>query len=530
MTSDTLKTAIVSLGAPLIILILTVSFVVLNGDFEADPDYAYLLNGLNILHFQSPGHADHPGTPVQLLGGIVIGVIWLARWVTFGQVALDDDVLRHPELYLTGINAVLMLLTTVAMGFFGRQVRRWTGSFAAAIVGQVTLLVSVPVLISLPHVTPEPLLISLTIFLAGLLAPAISQPTFPWRRVGYPLLIGGTLGACIATKMTAAPLIVTVALLRGVKMQAIALAAAVVGSIVLTLPVARLYGSILSWTVALVIHSGTYGGGPAGLPALSVLFENMKLMFESFPEPFVGVAICAVMALWHQNAAKPNRHRHVRFFAVCAILISVQLITVAKHYSLRYAVPIAAIVALANAGAVCMAAAWPGPRRIGFAVVISVLLCLEIWHAASAASDWYGTSNAMFKEKQSLIAKAASTGCLLVPHYGASTQQFNLYFGDRLARGLYTRRLAALYPEFVTFNGKQFEAFGEMLDPAQAEQRLSGQCVYLVGSPVERFIGFAIPSSELTLVARSQGGLGDALVIYQVSPKVFGQLRSETPR
>jgi hypothetical protein len=530
MTSDKSRRAIVMLGLPIAMLILSMSFVVLYGDFGADPDYAYLLNGLNILHFQSPGHADHPGTPVQIVGGVVIGVMWLVRWIAHGQVALDDDVLRHPEMYLTGINAVLMLLITVALYFFGQQIRLWTGSFAAAIVGQVTLLVSLPVLVSLPRVTPEPLLISLTIFLAGLLAPAISQPAFPWQRVHYPLLIGGTLGACIATKLTAAPLIVTVALLRGVKMQAIALAAAAVSLIVLTLPVARLYGSLVSWAVGLVIHSGTYGSGPTGLPSLPALFENLRLLFESFPEAFVSVAICAVTALWRQDSANPDRRPHVRFFAVCAILISVQLITVAKHYSLRYAVPVAAIVALANAGAVYTAETWRGSRRIGLAVVISALLCLEIWQSASAASDWYGTDYAMSKERRSLMAKAASAGCLFIPYYGASSKEFNLYFGDRLAKGLYTRRLAELYPEFLTFNGRQFEDFGETLDPAQAERRLSGKCVYLFGSPVERFTGFAIPSSELTPIARTQGGLGDALVIYQVSPKVVGQLKADAPQ
>jgi hypothetical protein len=85
-------------------LLLSILFVVLSGYFDADPDYAYLLNCLNILHFQSSGHADHPVTPVQLLGGVVIGVVWLVRWVTQGQLPLDEDVLRHPEAYLNCID------------------------------------------------------------------------------------------------------------------------------------------------------------------------------------------------------------------------------------------------------------------------------------------------------------------------------------------------------------------------------------------------------------------------------------------
>jgi hypothetical protein len=146
------------------------------------------------------------------------------------------------------------------------------------------------------------------------------------------------------------------------------------------------------------------------------------------------------------------------------------------------------------------------------------------------ASDWYGTSYALSKDKQAVMAKAASAGCIFVPYYDAHPKEFNLYFGNRLARSLYSRRLAALYPEFFTFNGRRFEDFVDFLSPAQTEQRLSGKCVYLFGSPIERFTDFGIPASELMPIAQSKGGLGDALAIYQLSPKIIDQLKSETPR
>jgi hypothetical protein len=531
MLSDKSKAAIVSLGVPFVMLIVPIAFAVLDGNFGADPDHAYLLNGLNILHFDSPGHADHPGTPLQILGGVVIGATWLARWIAQGQVPLDEDVLRHPEMYLTCINAVLTLLTAAALAFFGRQLRLWTGSFAAAIVGQITLLMSLPVLISLPRVTPESLLISLTIVLAGLLAPAITQPSFPWQRIQYPLLIGATLGACLATKITALPLVLAVALLRGARMQFVALIATVATSIVLTLPVAALYGSFFRWVLALATHSGNYGEGSVGLPSLSEFFGHLNLLFVSFPDAFVSVAICAVMLLWRQNNANPDRRPQARFFAVCAFLISIQVATVSKHYALRYALPVAAIIALANAGAVYVAAASQGAKRVGFAAAVLVLIGLGGGHAGLAASDWYGTSYAIAREQRSLITKAASGGCTFVPYYGASPKEFNLYFGNRLAKGRYARHLAAIYPDFLTYNGKQFEDFVEVLTPAEAARRLSAKpCVYIFGSPIERFTGFGISASEVIPIARSEGGIGEALAIYQLSPEIIGRLKPEAPR
>ncbi|HYP54345.1 MAG TPA: hypothetical protein VEQ42_12430, partial [Pyrinomonadaceae bacterium] len=37
-----------------------------------DPSYPYLLNSLNVANLHRPFHTDHPGTPVQTAGGLLI--------------------------------------------------------------------------------------------------------------------------------------------------------------------------------------------------------------------------------------------------------------------------------------------------------------------------------------------------------------------------------------------------------------------------------------------------------------------------
>jgi hypothetical protein len=49
--------------------------------YNSDPAYAYLLNSLNILNGVPPGHTDHPGTTVQLLGAVGILIRWLGSSV-----------------------------------------------------------------------------------------------------------------------------------------------------------------------------------------------------------------------------------------------------------------------------------------------------------------------------------------------------------------------------------------------------------------------------------------------------------------
>ena len=50
---------------------------------NSDPEYAYLLNALNVLEGRPPEHVDHPGTTLQMFGAVVIGLL------TMGHSASD---------------------------------------------------------------------------------------------------------------------------------------------------------------------------------------------------------------------------------------------------------------------------------------------------------------------------------------------------------------------------------------------------------------------------------------------------------
>src|SRR6185436_1662443 len=66
---------------------------------NADPEYAYLFNALSIAGGHAPYHVDHPGTPLQMLGAVVLRAIALAS----GCDALVPDVIARPETYLTAL-------------------------------------------------------------------------------------------------------------------------------------------------------------------------------------------------------------------------------------------------------------------------------------------------------------------------------------------------------------------------------------------------------------------------------------------
>ena len=80
--------------------------------FPGDPDYQYLLSGLDILTLRSLNFVDHPGTPVQSLIALIGGVTWLARLPVHGFGVKLDDILGHSQIYLTAISAVFTIAVT----------------------------------------------------------------------------------------------------------------------------------------------------------------------------------------------------------------------------------------------------------------------------------------------------------------------------------------------------------------------------------------------------------------------------------
>ena len=98
--------------------------------FVTDPEYAYLLNGLNIRLFSLPYQVNGPGTPLQFFCAFVIGVIHLFR----NQESLVADVIKNPDLYLDIINTSLIAVSSISIFIMGYMVYKtsrngFTGTF-----------------------------------------------------------------------------------------------------------------------------------------------------------------------------------------------------------------------------------------------------------------------------------------------------------------------------------------------------------------------------------------------------------------
>ena len=300
-----------------------------------DPAYGYLFNGLNLARGNMQlGLSAHPGTPLTCLVALNIVVINL---FSVGS-HLPDAVLNNPEFYLNIISYEIVAINTVALALLGIITFRRIHNLPLSLALQLTPFVSLQGFSFNSMVMLEPLLLSIEIFLVLLL----SVYTFGRhkRLEGRALMaIAGLIALGIATKIVAVPLLFlpwfTLERLRDKVMY---LGITVIALMIFLIPVYQVFPSFFTWIRALFMHTGKYGSGNPGFIDISVLRENLRLIFTSnylFTTCFLISAIIAVLS-WlprFRSRMLPEKRNLVLGLTVVFLL---NVTMVAKHYSNHY--------------------------------------------------------------------------------------------------------------------------------------------------------------------------------------------------
>lgn len=492
---------------------------------SADPNYAYLLNCLKLFQLRASGMWPHPGTTVQMVGDVAIVLAWLATIGRHGFASLYDTVIRSPEFYLTAIDILMAILNAAALVFLFHRLRDAARSRLVALAGCATVLVSVPAFLSLRTVSPEPLLLFASVVLAAVLAP------FAFSRDGgvdtrtYATAVGCILGFSLASKITAAPLLLFVFWAPGSASRKRTLLAAVLSALVLTLPIATHYVDVGRWIYALFTHKQAYGSGQAGAPSLAVLAGNGAKLLSASPETFLFPCLYAV-ALAARRFGLEMPGNAARMLRLCILVVAVSLLLILKQPTTRYLISTVGLLCLGNAILARYVLAAPKVRAWGRALLAVILL------AAGAAFE---TSSALAgaprrESDHQFMARVQASRCLLVYYYGVDAVPVNMFFGYSWS-GAFADKLAQAYPKFVTLRllgSSVFTGFQGDLSPV-AVQALAApsHCVDLVGPPLERFDQYSvgIDRKYLAPIARTPGGVGDALVWQRLDPAFFTEKR-----
>lgn len=132
-----------------------------------DPSYEYLVNGINLLNLQPPGHLDHPGFALQLLIACVLGALFIFRFLFFGTQGLEFDFVSFPNIYTNGVLFTLMFLNSASVIFLTLTLNKITKSSVSFIL-PFLLIINTSFFQFLFSVRPESFLFSISNFLLSL--------------------------------------------------------------------------------------------------------------------------------------------------------------------------------------------------------------------------------------------------------------------------------------------------------------------------------------------------------------------------
>lgn len=470
---------------------------------NSDPEYAYLLNFLNIIQLKTPGHTDHPGTTLQVLGGIIIQVTYfiqsLIHSVTSGVLT---TVLQNPEFYLSTVNTTILILTTGCLIILGALAFYLSQSIALSLLLQSNVFLATTLSES-TRVRPEALLICLTQLLIILLLFFLYSEKLKLPR--FALVIGAVLGLGVATKVTFMPLSLVILLLPSWKQKGLATLGVIATFFLATLPIITKYSSFFNWLTSIATHTGRYGGGNQGLVNVSELpniFASLvgqdQLFFSIIGLSALNFLILTSWFVWDclKNLNFNNllqvftTNKLYRIFACLLLIVLVQLLITLKHPAIHYLLPSMGLCSMLILVQVSLVANFLTPvlkpttlRVIGLSVLcMYTILIVTNTHSSILQSVKMKQSYMVEIQTINRIIQQKYIDCVHISYYRSSNKEYALKFGNDFASNQFSELLQSMYPKRVFYNiwSHKYYSFNTELNQ---NLLMNEQCVIFQGSP-----------------------------------------------
>lgn len=462
---------------------------------DYDPSYAYLYNALNMARFRQVGHFDHPGTPMQVIGGVVLQVAWMVK--PFGGNTLTEAVLKEPEHYLGILNRSVAVLGALTVLIAGLVTRLFTRNIGYALVVQAAPFISGIILYnSFIRISQESVLMMASLAMAVCLLYGYFKQSVQVKWLSIISAFG------LASKVIFMPLmLLPMLLVESKKLRLEYLKRTVLYFLVFTLPIILLYPRMGWWFIRLFIYSGTYGSGEMNIVDagsyihnLTGLLTGQPVYFILYLTTFAAFIVLALIRLFRNLCYdKPATKLLFGIFLVQTIGF---LIT-AKHPKLAYLLPyqiiaVTAAVILIRLIVDALQKASKAPASsVSVASFTGLIMCLGIvmilLKNGLNEKEFLqaGDYNLQYKEAWQTALKAADGGAVIGINPGPSPIAA-MFFGNVYTRDRYSRQLQHLYPNFYIFDsyGKQLINFNyDTLNLAMLSQK-HGKIV-ITGSDVD---------------------------------------------
>ena len=345
---------------------------------DYDCAYQYLFNGAGLMKGYNPSHTDHPGTPVQILTGLISILSWsIAKLCGWTSLAFPESIATNPEEYLRVIMTAFLLMNCAAVGWLGAAIARSTGYSVAGIACQTGYFLFGALFPRIFYAAPEAILCLSAMALMSVLAPVLfDNRDCSDRRAaaaGFFVALG------LASKATFLPLLLLTLLLQRPRAVFIALCASALYMFLFLLPIVGHLKRVFSWLFGIATHNGRHGDGAAGFMDWTVIPERAWLIASG--EPLLVVAAVAVAAVIVFSSSGDRLRA-----AIVAAALGTMIVLVLKHYSIHYLMPGVAIAPAVFIWAVSRFAR----RRLPYvaaAIVASVIAVVSIHNMSSAFAN-----------------------------------------------------------------------------------------------------------------------------------------------
>ncbi len=449
--------SLVLLGIPTILLITSIDTIKARdkawygGGY--DPEYAYLFNSLNTACFKLPGHIDHPGTTVQVTGGLVL---LGSRVFDQRDESLKEAVLSDPEHYIRILNIATAVIGSLSLFLLALILVNKSGNLWFALMLQLSPFISGFILFNgFTRITQE-LMHMVAAF--GMAAVSIfwylDRKNEPQRK--FILVFGIISGFGMASKLLFAPLlIIPFVLFYPLKDKYRYLIITAISFIVFTLPVIRLYPNMLYWVYRLFFHTGQYGTGSKGIIEPSAYLDDLLNLFVVSPVFAVifGINILVLLLLVY------FRMRRKRWDDLCAarLLLAATLaqaagyLLVAKQPKEAYLLPYESLAAINVVVILNMASKLiqtKSFKQLFTATVTISCIILVVPYGLSRKEAIYGVEKNPLWENDWQAAISANERTAVICANPGSSPVTGLYFGNSYSLRRYVPELQNLYPDF----------------------------------------------------------------------------------
>jgi len=312
---------------------------------NSDPEYFYLLSGLNIARWDViSGDFHHPGIPMQIYSGIVIGIDYL-----FGGNYPDiiTDVMLRPEHYVEVINGSLVIIMGIIFYICGLRIYKLTGSIAAALFLQIIPFTNETAFFQLTFLVPEKIVMPLFLIIIVLMIRYIQSELSKKEERNLIIFLSIMIALSFLQKMTMLPLVfVPFFIFRGKRNVITYVVSLGIATLILIIPIITHLQAMYDFLSQMSTHSGYYGSGKKEfidfatiVPNLTNFYYMHKVAFYSF---FIFLAFLPITLLPNKKASsKTSRLKRVIYaFAFAEVLMFAMLL---KHYKAHYATPVIAL-------------------------------------------------------------------------------------------------------------------------------------------------------------------------------------------